>query len=596
VRWTALKQLKESKPLQELLIALSLANLLFLKGWMNLFEGVLHPYFREDTPLYQTPTATLLLDQNAAALVVDVLLLGGAFWAAVQLVRRSQSRLAHRAVHWVFLGTCALFLSLFASVLRRQYPFLKFHTWASWWSEPLLLAAGVGLVLGAAWLLIHFRSFLSSFLRSWLRPSRRTSLLASLRTSCVKSATTLLLILSPFLLVTLYNAARLGLQLTEPLPPAEIIFQPNNASQKRPATRVLWLLFDSLDYRVLFPDRPAGLSLPELDRLRQQALSATQAQPPAPVTGRALPALLSGRAVTKATPLRRDELLVTFANTETPVAWSSQPTLFSQAREAGFSTAVIGWYHPYCRLFRASLTTCSWTPFHATRGETFRLAQSINALARQTTPPGAQMDLLHWLGLETSTKSKQHHIKIYRQTFANALRAITDPRLDLVLIHWPIPHEPYIYNRVQQNFTLTHTSEDGYLDNLVLMDRTLEKIRLALEQAGLAEHTTILLSSDHSWRESNEFDGKQDPRVPFLLKLANSIDATTDTMTDATTHHTTDTATHTTSHTAIHTTIYDQPFDTIRTSNLLLALLEGKLTNLEQVWQWLDRETLDTAR
>ena len=43
-----------------------------------------------------------------------------------------------------------------------------------------------------------------------------------------------------------------------------------------------------------------------------------------------------------------------------------------------------------------------------------------------------------------------------------------------------------------------------------------------MKSAGLWESTTVLISADHPYRESEALDGKSDPRVPFLLKLAEA--------------------------------------------------------------------------
>ncbi|HEU5324151.1 MAG TPA: hypothetical protein VFX28_25345, partial [Methylomirabilota bacterium] len=47
--------------------------------------------------------------------------------------------------------------------------------------------------------------------------------------------------------------------------------------------RVVWLVLEELDQRITFEARPAGLELPELDRLRRESLYADAARPPAGV-------------------------------------------------------------------------------------------------------------------------------------------------------------------------------------------------------------------------------------------------------------------------------------------------------------------------
>ena len=45
--------------------------------------------------------------------------------------------------------------------------------------------------------------------------------------------------------------------------------------------RVVWLVLEELDHRIVFEARPTGLELPELDRLRRESLYADAARPPA---------------------------------------------------------------------------------------------------------------------------------------------------------------------------------------------------------------------------------------------------------------------------------------------------------------------------
>jgi len=74
--------------------------------------------------------------------------------------------------------------------------------------------------------------------------------------------------------------------------------------------RIVWIIFDELDYRLAFLDRPASIDLPELDRLRSEALFATHAREASESTLRSLPSLLLGIPVAGARP-ERDGLSVT---------------------------------------------------------------------------------------------------------------------------------------------------------------------------------------------------------------------------------------------------------------------------------------------
>jgi len=167
------------RSLRDLLVALSLSNLLFLKGWLDLLEGYRHPYFRKDMSLYWSDSGALLL---------DVVLLAGVFWLAVFLARRVGRVAVLGFVRWVFLGICVFFLFMLVNVLRRYYPFLSLRSLEA--QAGQLAAIGFGLVVVSVVVFLLFRA----------------------RPVLVRVAVTLLLMLSPFVLFTPAKALWLGMQ------------------------------------------------------------------------------------------------------------------------------------------------------------------------------------------------------------------------------------------------------------------------------------------------------------------------------------------------------------------------------------------------
>ncbi|MFY9556125.1 MAG: sulfatase-like hydrolase/transferase, partial [Blastocatellia bacterium] len=160
----------------------------------------------------------------------------------------------------------------------------------------------------------------------------------------------------------------------------------------------------------------------------------------------------------------------------------------------------------------------------------------------------------------------------YLGVLEGAKKAAIDPALGLILVHWPLPHPPGIYNRHKSDFELN--AESSYLDNLELADRALGELRAAMEDAGVWENTIILVTSDHMWRadmwrptymwtaeDEQALPSVADHRVPFLLKLAGQK----------------------------HEVEYDPEFNTILTHDLLLALLGGEIARPDTVMSWLDR-------
>jgi arylsulfatase A-like enzyme len=160
------------------------------------------------------------------------------------------------------------------------------------------------------------------------------------------------------------------------------------------------------------------------------------------------------------------------------------------------------------------------------------------------------------------------HAITYRRTHQAALRSIVDSRLNLVFVHWNVPHLPPIYDAAKDSFSNDDT--ETYVDNLRLVDRTVRDIRLTLENVGLWDSSTILMTADHPLRLGNGPRWLRLPRsvgnvtqaseVPFLLKMAGQKQGLA----------------------------YDAPMQTVVTKDLLLAIMKGEISQPEQVAAWLD--------
>ena len=44
-------------------------------------------------------------------------------------------------------------------------------------------------------------------------------------------------------------------------------------------------------------------------------------------------------------------------------------TIFHDAQQAGWRTAAVGWYNPYCTTYRSALDSCYWTNLDRTDGD-----------------------------------------------------------------------------------------------------------------------------------------------------------------------------------------------------------------------------------
>jgi len=310
--------------------------------------------------------------------------------------------------------------------------------------------------------------------------------------------------------------------------------------------RVVWLVFSELDQRLAFDERPAGLDLPELDRLRREAVYAGAAHPPAGATEISMPALITGRPVVAVAATSPNDLVLTFAHGKA-ARWSVSPNVFSRVRVLGYDAAAIGWHLPYPRVLGASLGAADWRSSIAheqTRGETF-----VETLLNQ------------WGSLVPPLHARRLLVQRFTQLGERALRTATDGRFALVLVHLPVPRPPGIYDPGTERLTAWHFGGDldGYLDNLVLADRMLGELRRALQRARQDDRTWLVVTSDHWWRGARRDDGQEDHRVPFLVRPPDG-----------------DRAVH-----------VDAPFNTLLAHDLVISILRGSITGATDVGTWL---------
>ncbi len=507
---------KKSRAWRDLAVALSLANLCYVRVWSELLT-----YKWADTYLMRHPPAPV----SFAAVMVNVLVLAVLLWGAVTMARRLGPRFFGVA-EAAFLVSLCLPLNGIRSVLSNQFPYLKSPLFALIGTRGVMLLGAFLALVGVA-VIIFWR--------------RRAAHLAA----------GALAVFVPFTALTfgqaIWKAAAYDARQFAPLPSAALL--PSDPAKPR----FLWVVCDEWDYRLTFPDRSPQLRLPAMDRIRGEFLSASHAYPPGPETTLSMPAYAMGRLV-RAFAYRGPRELDLYLRDSTVERWGAQPSVFSRARELGFNTAVAGWFHPYCRVLDG-LSHCEWWEMamqHNSMGETFG-----EILPRQTRSL-FETTLLSPFGQSLPVRQQAD---TYRAVLREGEALATDPRYGLVLVHLPIPHAPHPYDRRNGTMTLANSPVRGYLDSLALLDRTLAELRASMEKSGAWDKTTILIGSDHHYREDELLDGKTDERVPFLLKFAGQNQGIA----------------------------YDREFNAVLTHDLILSVLRGEVSTAADAAVWLDR-------
>ena len=280
------------------------------------------------------------------------------------------------------------------------------------------------------------------------------------------------------------------------------------APAKRLHNRVVWLIFDELDYRLTFPERPNQLRLPNFDRLAQQSFNFTNAVPPARATILSVPSLIDGVTYNVAYPTSPNRLIL--SSSDGGIApWGTRSNIFTDVLGKGGRCAVVGWYLPYSRIFCDSVHFTHWVAFSS---ESF-----IGLGGDLYTTVKTQMIGLVPLIRQTLHRQNQ---TILEQSYK---KIVTNLDFDLCFIHMPAPHLPALNRKGGKIFS---DDVDGYFGNLKVADGILGSCMDMINNSPSAQNTTLIVSSDHPWRTSSLYDLKVDPRVPFIVHFPCQVSMT----------------------------------------------------------------------
>lgn len=494
---------------RDLLIGLSLANLWFLRLWGEVLS-VAGPdaYFSS------------ISNADIGALLFNVVLLGTLF-------------------------------ALAATWLRRRGP----------WGRRILVA-GFGFVLFMQ--LNQFGPALNPGLLSLVDPWKSGKyldvllplvLLCGLGVACarwpqgaLRLAVGVVLLLSPFVAVTFGRAALVILHVDPSTALAAKVPSVDASVPRRAGPRVVLIVLDAMGRRHAIDARPDSIAMPALDRLRAEALDASQVTQVGSQTKLSVPGMLSGVDVVASEPSDASELLLMLEDGDT-VPWSETDDLLAEAQSLGGVGIVAGWYHPYCRLFDHA-DACETYPAR-TMGSRARATGFWRAVVEQ------EMALIPFLGM------RLRQVELVETQREDLVQAATLGGRGFVFLHVIAPHTPWIWDHDAQDYTLTEFTADGMFANFGLADVMLGEVRAAMERTGQWDSTAVIVTSDHvAQYRPRWIDEPDDTRVPFIVKLPGAPGGIA----------------------------YDAPLDGIVVHELASALLRDEIADYDALIAWLDRE------
>jgi hypothetical protein len=168
-----------------------------------------------------------------------------------------------------------------------------------------------------------------------------------------------------------------------------------------------------------------------------------------------------------------------------------------------------------------------------------------------------ETSLLSPFGQSLLTKRR---VRMFHEFMAKTHELLNDDRVGLLLLHVPVPHTPYFYDRQSGQNSLSNSTIDGYWDALALVDRIVGEVRTQMMQLGEWGNSVVLVSSDHYYRTAVRLDGHVDHRVPFLLKMPGQRRALS----------------------------FETPFNTQLSHNLVLDILRRQVRTDASAMNWLE--------
>ena len=254
--------------------------------------------------------------------------------------------------------------------------------------------------------------------------------------------------------------------------------------------RIVWILFDELSYNQTFDHRFPGLAMPAFDKLKSESVSFSDLKPAGYETDRVVPSFFLGHVVDDIRSDLNGKPKVKLAGQGDWQALDTHATLFSDAQRLGWTTGVVGWYNPYCRILAGTLDYCFW---RMGNGQWNGTSSGQSAL-RNAIAPYKEM-VRGWRHTPGFPQEEKHAADL-AALVPQAEALIRDQGIGFVFIHLSVPHPPGIYDRRSGHQSSTGT----YIDNLALADRTLGELMGTLNATALAAQTTVIVCSDHSWR------------------------------------------------------------------------------------------------
>lgn len=284
----------------------------------------------------------------------------------------------------------------------------------------------------------------------------------------------------------------------------------SHGSEHIPERRVIWIVFDELDYALSFgaANKSPISKYPNMQFLASRGVMAADAHAPSNVTLVSLPALLIGAPAINA---RINGQASIDLLTKTGVhSFDVKNSIFGRLHSQGKEFSILGFYHPYCNIF-VEAAACWTHSEHKTDNWYdaifYKFPKNISG----------KIDPMY----QISTKQ----LGLISEYIARQSDSVT-------FLHINLPHLP---GRFSQNYFNMQRSNDydiQYESNLRLVDKILGQIISEVGQLSKDQRTLLVITGDHGFRMKGKnpatsravpwvaWDGSQDGGMLISKKIS----------------------------------------------------------------------------
>jgi hypothetical protein len=306
------------------------------------------------------------------------------------------------------------------------------------------------------------------------------------RSRIIDSSKTIAVVFAVLLVLRIYS---LNVPLISPYPEQKAtelkLSTPSGIDHKR---RVVFVVFDEFDPIVAFSKQDNSNSLKNFKKLIDGGFYAPNALPPAKSTIESIPAMMIGKETQGNTFDDRSRLFVKTGTNE-KIEFNQENSLFGKLPGGPSSLSILGFYHPYCKIYPAA--ECVSFPLSK-----FAIPNSWRFWNKRSEHQYITATQLKLIPSFVESKYKQ-----------------------LAYLHLNIPHLDANYAANRFHKPRASTAAEQYSLNLALSDQVLGSIVNSLERSSVSgDEVLLIVCSDH-WFRSFSPHRDESNGLPALLAV-----------------------------------------------------------------------------